>query len=164
MSKLVSVEALAEILSTDRAAGRRAVLTNGCFDLLHTGHRHLLREASRLGDLLIVAVNGDASVRGLKGPGRPVQPLPQRAAALSALPEVDWIVSFDEPTPARTIQTLLPDVLVKGDDWGEDEIVGRETVEASGGRVVRISRLPGHSTSLRLQRETGVGPGPCPET
>jgi D-beta-D-heptose 7-phosphate kinase/D-beta-D-heptose 1-phosphate adenosyltransferase len=135
-----------------RSAGHRVVFTNGCFDLLHTGHVALLEEARRLGDVLVVGINGDASVRDLKGPGRPLVPEDERRELLLALEPVDRVVVFDEPTPAELIRVLVPDVLVKGADWGEQEIVGRDVVEAHGGRVVRIALVPGRSTTGLLER------------
>lgn len=130
-----------------RAGGRRIVLTNGCFDLLHPGHLTLLEAARAEGDALVVAINSDASVAGLKGPSRPVTPELERAELLLALEAVDRVVVYDEPTPIEVIRALLPDVLVKGADWPLDQIVGREEVEAAGGRVVRVAILPGCSTS-----------------
>jgi D-beta-D-heptose 7-phosphate kinase/D-beta-D-heptose 1-phosphate adenosyltransferase len=135
-----------------REARRRVVFTNGCFDLLHAGHVTLLEQARGLGDVLVVGVNGDGSVRGLKGPGRPLVPEHERREVLLALEPVDRVVVFDEPTPAELIRALLPDVLVKGSDWGEQEIVGRDVVEAGGGRVVRIPLVPGRSTTGLLER------------
>jgi rfaE bifunctional protein nucleotidyltransferase chain/domain len=138
-----------------REAGRRVVFTNGCFDLLHAGHVSLLEQARALGDVLVVGINGDASVRGLKGPARPLVPEAERRELLLALEAVDRVVVFDEPTPLALIQALLPDVLVKGADWGEREIVGRDVVEAHGGQVVRVSLLPGRSTTRLLERIRG---------
>jgi D-beta-D-heptose 7-phosphate kinase/D-beta-D-heptose 1-phosphate adenosyltransferase len=135
-----------------KAEGRRVVFTNGCFDLLHAGHLVLLEEARRHGDVLVVGINSDASVRALKGEGRPVVPQQERAEILSALEPVDRVVVYDEPTPLETIRALRPDVLVKGADWAEDAIVGRDVVESAGGRVVRVALLPGRSTSAVLQR------------
>lgn len=135
-----------------RAEGRRVVLTNGCFDLLHPGHVALLEAARREGDVLVVAVNSDASVRRLKGPGRPLVPAPERSEALLALEAVDRVVVYDEPTPIEVVRALLPDVLVKGADWAEDRIVGRAEVESGGGRVVRVALLPGRSTSSLVER------------
>jgi rfaE bifunctional protein nucleotidyltransferase chain/domain len=135
-----------------KAEGRRVVFTNGCFDLLHAGHLALLEAARGQGDVLIVAINSDASVRGLKGEGRPVVPQQERAEVLEALEAVDRVVIYDEPTPLETIRALVPDVLVKGADWAEDNIVGRDVVEAAGGRVVRVELVPGESTSAVLER------------
>jgi D-beta-D-heptose 7-phosphate kinase/D-beta-D-heptose 1-phosphate adenosyltransferase len=139
-----------------RRAGRRVVLTNGCFDLLHPGHLALLEAARAEGDLLIVAINGDASVRALKGPGRPVVDEAERAETLLALEAVDRVVVYDEPTPLAVVQALAPDVLVKGADWAADAIVGREQVEAAGGRVVRAALVAGRSTTALLARIRGA--------
>jgi D-beta-D-heptose 7-phosphate kinase/D-beta-D-heptose 1-phosphate adenosyltransferase len=128
------------------------VFTNGCFDLLHPGHVALLEQARAEGDLLVVGLNSDASVRGLKGQGRPVLPEAERAEALLALEAVDRVVVYGEPTPRELITALRPDVLVKGADWAEDEIVGKAEVEEGGGRVVRVRLVPGRSTSSLLER------------
>lgn len=138
-----------------RRERRVLVFANGCFDLLHPGHLHLLQSARALGDSLLVAINSDASVRGNKGPERPLIPAAERAEVLAALEFVDYVLPFDEPTPAEVIAGIVPDVLVKGEDWGENEIVGRETVEAGGGRVVRLSLEPGWSTTSILRRARG---------
>jgi rfaE bifunctional protein nucleotidyltransferase chain/domain len=135
-----------------RAEGRRVVFTNGCFDLLHPGHVSLLEAARSEGDVLVVGLNSDRSVRDLKGPGRPVLPEDERAEALLALEAVDRVVVYDEPTPAEVIRALLPDVLVKGADWAADAIVGSDVVEAAGGRVVRVPLVPGRSTTGLLER------------
>jgi D-beta-D-heptose 7-phosphate kinase/D-beta-D-heptose 1-phosphate adenosyltransferase len=135
-----------------REAGTSVVLTNGCFDLLHPGHIALLEAARREGDLLVVALNSDASVRGLKGEGRPVVPEAERAETLLALEAVDRVVVYDEPTPIEAIRALLPDVLVKGADWAADQVVGRAEVEGAGGRLVRVSLVPGRSTSAIVDR------------
>ncbi len=140
-----------------RRERRVLVFANGCFDLLHPGHLHLLQSARALGDSLLVAINSDASVRGNKGPERPLIPAAERAEVLAALEFVDYVLPFDEPTPAEVIAGIVPDVLVKGADWGENEIVGRETVEAAGGRVVRLSLEPGWSTTVILQRARALG-------
>ncbi len=142
-----------------RGGGRTVVFTNGCYDVLHAGHLHLLESASRLGDLLVVGLNADASVRRLKGPGRPVVPFDERALLLAGLEAVDFVTGFGEDTPARLIAALSPDVLVKGGDWAPDRIVGRETVEARGGRVVTIPLLAGRSTSDLLERILSAGRG-----
>ena len=150
-----------EILTLDEAIlrfgrekrnGRRIVFTNGCFDLLHPGHIGSLEQARALGDALIVGLNSDASVRQLKGAGRPVLPERERAEILAALECVDAVVIFDELTPREIIARLLPDVLVKGADWPGDQIVGREEVEAAGGRVVSIPVVPGYSTTEILRK------------
>lgn len=134
-----------------REAGWTLVLTNGCFDLLHPGHVVLLEAARREGDVLVVALNSDASVRGFKGEGRPLVPQAERAEVLLALAPVDRVVVYDEPTPLETILVLRPDVLVKGADWAADAIVGGPEVEAFGGRVVRVALLPGRSTSALVE-------------
>jgi D-glycero-beta-D-manno-heptose 1-phosphate adenylyltransferase len=130
-----------------RRDGRTVVFTNGVFDLLHPGHVRYLRQARALGDVLIVGVNSDRSVRANKGPDRPVTPERERAEVLAALTVVDAAVIFDEDTPHRIISAVQPDVLVKGADWAADAIVGRDIVEARGGRVVRIPVERGYSTS-----------------
>ena len=146
-SKVLSRAALAARITDARAHGMRVVFTNGCFDLLHVGHLHLLQRARALGDLLVVAINDDASVKRLKGTGRPLIPEAQRAEMLAALRFVDYVTLFSEPTPLRLIQALRPDVLVKGGDYTIDQVVGRDVVERHGGRVVVIPLLPGLSTS-----------------
>ena len=135
-----------------RAAGGTLVFTNGVFDLLHPGHVRCLRHARSLGDALIVGVNSDRSVRANKGAGRPINPEAERAEILAALAFVDGVVIFDEDTPHRLIGTLQPDVLVKGADWADDAIVGREIVESRGGRVVRVPLEVNHSTSRIIER------------
>lgn len=139
-----------------RAAGRRVVFTNGVFDLLHPGHVRYLTAARREGDALIVAINSDRSVREIKGPSRPIVPEHERAEVVGALACVDAVLVFDEDTPAAVIERLRPDVLVKGADWAADAIVGRETVESSGGRVVRIPVEVGYSTSALVDRIRAV--------
>ena len=136
----------------EKRNGRRIVFTNGCFDLLHPGHIGSLEQARALGDVLIVGLNSDASVRHLKGAGRPVLPERERAEILAGLECVDAVVIFSEPTPREVIARLLPDVLVKGGDWPGDQIVGREEVEAAGGRVVSIPVVPGYSTTEILRK------------
>ncbi len=135
-----------------RSAGRRVVFTNGCFDLLHAGHVRLLEAARVQGDLLVVGLNSDTSVRRLKGPSRPVLPEDERAEALRALEAVDRVVLYEQDTPLETIQALLPDVLVKGADWAPGTIVGADVVEAAGGRVVRVELLAGRSTTGLIER------------
>lgn len=143
------VATLADRLRRD---GRRVVFTNGVFDLLHPGHVRYLRAARDEGDALIVGVNSDRSVRSIKGPTRPVTPEHERAEILAALACVDGVVIFDEDTPADIIRVVQPDVLVKGADWAADRIIGRDTVEARGGRVVRVAIEAGHSTTSLLER------------
>ena len=136
----------------EKRNGKRVVFTNGCFDLLHPGHIRILEQARQLGDILVVGLNSDASVRKLKGEGRPVLPEQERAEILAALEAVDAVVIFDAPTPQEVIARLLPDVLVKGGDWPGDEIVGREEVEAAGGRVVSVPVVEGYSTTAILRK------------
>jgi rfaE bifunctional protein nucleotidyltransferase chain/domain len=133
-----------------RDAGKTVVFTNGVFDLIHPGHVRYLREARSLGDVLIVGVNADESVRRNKGEGRPVTREDERAELVAALACVDAVTVFGEDTPAEIIRAIQPDVLVKGADWAADQIVGRETVEARGGKVVRIAVEEGHSTTALL--------------
>jgi D-glycero-beta-D-manno-heptose 1-phosphate adenylyltransferase len=135
-----------------RAAGNKIVFTNGVFDLLHVGHLRYLQEARGLGDALLVGVNSDRSVRLIKGADRPINTEAERAEVLEALTCVDAVVIFDEPTPRELIAALQPDVLVKGADWAMDAIVGRDIVEARGGRVVRVAIEPGHSTTSIVDR------------
>jgi len=139
----------------EKRNGRRIVFTNGCFDLLHPGHVASLERARALGDALIVGLNSDASVRQLKGAGRPVLPEYERAEILVALECVDVVVIFDDLTPREVIAGLLPDVLVKGGDWPGNRIIGREEVEAAGGRVVSVPVVPGYSTTAILQKICG---------
>ena len=135
-----------------RAAGEKIVFTNGVFDLLHRGHAEYLEEAAAAGDRLVVGVNSDASVRRLKGPGRPIVPEAERAELVSALACVDAAVVFEDDTPERLIREVRPDVLAKGGDWKLEEIVGREFVESRGGRVVRVRLREGLSSSRLIER------------
>src|SRR5260370_17951427 len=151
MSGPSTLAALVEERRAWKAEGRRVAFTNGCFDLLHPGHLALLEAARSEGDLLVVALNSDASVRRLKGTGRPVTPEGERAEALLALEAVDRVVIYEQPTPLLVIRPVVPDVLVKGADWAPDAIVGRKEVEAAGGRVVRVEIVPGRSTSAILE-------------
>lgn len=152
MGKIVSQDELIQLIAREKRNGRRVVFTNGCFDLLHPGHVRCLAEARALGDLLVVAINSDSSVRGNKGPERPLVPQNDRAEVLAALSSVDYVTIFDEPTPRDLIARVLPSVLVKGADWAPNEVVGREQVEAAGGRVISIPLAPGYSTTRLLQK------------
>jgi len=152
VSRLLSREAARDLVSALRARSRTVVFTNGVFDLLHPGHVRYLAVARSLGDALIVGLNGDASVRRNKGLARPITPEGERAELLLALTSVDAVVVFDEDTPASIIEALQPDVLVKGADWAADRIVGRDTVEARNGRVVRVPLEQGYSTSSIVER------------
>jgi D-beta-D-heptose 7-phosphate kinase/D-beta-D-heptose 1-phosphate adenosyltransferase len=152
---VLDLEACTAFVADHRARGARIAFTNGVFDLLHPGHVRYLGAAKAEGDVLVVGVNSDRSVRGNKGPTRPVTPEAERAEILAALDCVDAVVLFDAPTPATIIRALQPDILVKGADWAEDQIVGRDTVEARGGRVVRIPIELGWSTSSILEKVKG---------
>ena len=143
---------------------QRLVFTNGCFDLLHPGHIHILEASRALGDALIVGLNSDSSVRQLKGPGRPVLPENERAELLAALDCVDAVVIYNEPTPRETIAALLPDILVKGGDWPGDKIIGRQEVESAGGKVVSIPVVPSYSTTAVLQTIRDLPPALPPES
>ncbi len=149
--KILALERAYQVVDELKRRGRTVVFTNGCFDLLHPGHTRLFAEARKLGDVLIVAMNSDRSVRALKGPGRPLQPEAERAEILAALAAVDCVTIFDDLTPQVVIARMLPDVLVKGGDWGPDQIVGRPEIEAAGGRVVSIPVVQGYSTTALIQ-------------
>ena len=153
--KLKTVEELKAICAQARAKGKKTVFTNGCFDLLHRGHLHTLREAKACGDILIVGINSDRSVKGLKGAGRPIFSESERAELIGALEMVDYVTLFDEPDPYNLIAVLVPDVLAKGGDWGPDKIVGSDIVEKNGGRVAVIPYLQGFSTTEIIERIRG---------
>ncbi len=153
LSKVKQPQELAALLQSHRQAGKRIVFTNGCFDLMHVGHTRYLQAAKDLGDLLVVAVNSDESVRSLnKAPDRPIVPEAQRAEVVAALGSVDYVILFNEPDPQSLIATLQPDILVKGGDWAVEQIVGRDIVEARGGAVRTIPLVPGVSTTSLIQR------------
>ena len=146
-------EQAVDFVARERGQGRAIVFTNGVFDLLHPGHIRYLRDARALGDLLIVGLNSDRSVKALnKAPDRPLNPEHERAEVLAALASVDAVVIFDEDTPHEIISAIQPDILVKGADWGENAIVGRDVVEARGGKVVRIALAEGYSTTKIIER------------
>jgi D-beta-D-heptose 7-phosphate kinase/D-beta-D-heptose 1-phosphate adenosyltransferase len=151
-SRVWSLDEAAAWAEQLRRNSKRVVFTNGVFDLVHPGHVRYLRDARALGDALIVAVNSDRSVRANKGGGRPITPGLERAEVLLGLASVDAVVMFDEDTPHHVIGVIQPDVLVKGADWGPTEIVGRDIVEARGGRVVRIELAPGFSTTAIVEK------------
>ena len=151
-TRVLTTAALRPVLDILRAAGKEIVFTNGCFDILHTGHVRYLAAARALGDLLVVAVNSDASVRGLKGDKRPVNNENDRAEVLSALRSVDYVVIFSEPDPYRVINELQPDVLVKGGDWPVDKIIGGDIVLARGGKVVNVPFVEGSSTTGIIEK------------
>ncbi|KPL16937.1 MAG: hypothetical protein AMJ92_12315 [candidate division Zixibacteria bacterium SM23_81] len=152
MGELLTREELVTVRHEARRQGRKVVFTNGCFDLLHRGHVEYLIQAKKLGDILVVGLNSDRSVQKLKGHGRPLTPQEDRARVLTALEMVDYVCIFEEETPARLIQAVVPDVLVKGSDYQLDEIVGRDTVEQAGGRVVSVPLVEGFSTRGLIQR------------
>lgn len=152
MGRVVSRDQLILHVAEHKRNGERVVFTNGCFDLLHPGHIRGFEHARALGDVLVVAINSDSSVKFLKGDDRPIIPQDERAEILAALVAVDYVVIFDEMTPREIIARALPDILAKGGDWGENEIVGREEVEAAGGRVVSIALEPGYSTTAIIEK------------
>ena len=156
MRKVLSIAEAVALIEHLRHAGKEVVFTNGVFDLLHPGHVRYLQGARREGDALIVAVNSDRSVRAIKGPSRPVNLEAERVEVVAALACVDAVVVFDEDTPHEVIGRLQPDVLVKGADWANDAIVGRDTVEAQGGRVVRLPIAEGYSTSAIIKKIQGT--------
>ena len=155
--KLLSRHELTARAATWRTEGKRIVFSNGCFDLLHAGHLALLSHAAKLGDVLVLAINSDASVRRLKGPERPLVPQAERAALLAALTFVDAVTIFDEDTPLAVLEAVKPHVLVKGGDYQPSEVVGRELVEAAGGRIVIVPLTPDKSTSSLVARIRGAG-------
>ena len=149
---VLSRDAAVALVNRLRTRGATIVFTNGVFDLLHPGHVRYLQQARGEGDALVVGLNGDASVRRNKGPERPINPEHERAEVLAALASVDAVVLFDEDTPADIILAIQPDVLVKGADWPADQIVGRDTVERRGGRVIRVQVETGYSTTALIDR------------
>jgi len=153
-SKILPRGELREALQALRAEGKaqKAVFTNGCFDILHVGHVRYLHEARRLGDLLVVGMNSDSSVRGIKGPGRPINPEASRAEVLAALADVDFVTIFDEPDPLALVTLLEPDVMVKGGDWTPENIIGADVVRARGGSVQVIPYVEGDSTTGMIEK------------
>jgi len=152
MGKIVSLPALARIRARLRRQGRSVVFTNGTFDILHRGHVEYLAAAREMGDVLVVGLNSDASIRRIKGPKRPINRSGDRAAVLAALASVDYICTFGENTPYRMIRRLLPDILVKGADWKKTEIVGSDVVRENGGSVRTVRLTPGRSTTNVIER------------
>jgi rfaE bifunctional protein nucleotidyltransferase chain/domain len=150
--KIQNLKNLKKVRLSLKKQGKKVVFTNGCFDLLHSGHVHLFREARKLGDVLIVAVNDDSSVQKIKGPRRPIFSLKERLEILEAVQFIDYLIPFSQETPRKVISSLLPDILVKGGDWNMDEVVGREEVTTAGGKVVLIPPREGQSTSQILSR------------
>jgi len=152
MNKILSRNDLRERVAQLKGEGKRIVFTNGCFDILHIGHVRYLEEAKGLGDILVLALNSDASVRSIKGPLRPVVPQDERAYIMASLEVVDYVTIFDEETPLTLIEEIAPDILVKGGDWPLEAIVGRDIVTALGGDVLSIPMLPGYSTTGIIER------------
>ena len=150
--KIKTVLELRPLLGILQATGKKIVFTNGCFDLIHTGHTRYLAKAKSFGDLLIVAVNSDSSVRMIKGEKRPINTQAERAEVLAALESVDFVTIFDEPDPHKIISELQPDVLVKGGDWPIEKIIGRDIVEARGGKVVNVPYVEGASTTGIIEK------------
>lgn len=148
-----------DAIANRRARKERVVFTNGCFDVLHVGHARYLSDARKLGDLLVVGLNTDASVRRLKGERRPIVPESERLELLLALKPVDFVVLFDEDTPLRLIERVLPDVLVKGGDWPVEKIVGHELVLANGGQVLSLPFVPGRSSTDIIERIASLSSG-----
>jgi D-beta-D-heptose 7-phosphate kinase/D-beta-D-heptose 1-phosphate adenosyltransferase len=151
LNKILEPEHAIEVVDELKRQGKQVVFTNGCFDLIHPGHTRYLAEARKFGDALLVAVNSDRSVRALKGPSRPIMREAERAEILAAFACVDYVTVFDELTPRELIARLLPQVLVKGSDWGPTEIVGREEVEAAGGEIISLPLVQGFSTTTLIE-------------
>jgi D-beta-D-heptose 7-phosphate kinase/D-beta-D-heptose 1-phosphate adenosyltransferase len=151
LDKIVTLEDLVARLGRVRKSGQKIVFTNGCFDIVHVGHVRYLAEARSQGDMLIVGLNSDGSTRTIKGDKRPIVRQDHRAEVLASLACVDYVVLFEEPDPLRLIQTLKPDVLVKGEDWAADAIIGAEDVKSRGGKIVRISFVEETSTTAIIQ-------------
>ena len=151
-NKILDRETLQEKVKALQRKGHRTVFTNGCFDILHVGHLRYLTAARQEGELLVVGLNSDRSVAEIKGPRRPIVPEQQRAEILSGLSCIDFITLFDEPDPFNLIQLIHPDVLVKGDDWPEDQIIGADIVKADGGKVVRVPLVKGNSTTAIIDK------------
>jgi rfaE bifunctional protein nucleotidyltransferase chain/domain len=152
LSKIKTVQELRPLLEILRATGKKIVFTNGCFDLIHTGHTRYLAKAKTYGDILVVAINNDSSVRVIKGEKRPINAEAERMETLAALDSVDFVTLFHEPDPYRIISELQPDVLVKGGDWPIEKIIGRDIVEKRGGQVISVGYIEGASTTGIIER------------
>lgn len=150
--KLKNLAEIAALAAATRESGKQVVFTNGCFDLLHRGHVHILRQAKASGDLLIVGINSDRSVKSLKGPARPILPETDRVELIGAMEMVDYVVLFDEADPYQLIAAIKPNVLAKGGDWNDDQIIGADLVKQDGGRVAVIPYLKGFSTTEIIER------------
>ena len=151
-SKIKSLQELKKIIATLKAKGKRIVFTNGCFDLLHYGHVKYLKQAKRKGDILVVAVNSDASVKRIKGDKKPIVKEEDRLGVIAALESVDYVVRFNEETPLNTIKMLRPDILVKGSDWSKNRIVGSDLIQGCGGKVLTVRLVPGRSTTDLIKK------------
>ncbi len=156
MGKILARKDLKTIIDAAKDSGKKIIFTNGCFDIIHAGHTSYLAEAKALGDVLIVAVNSDTSVRGIKGEKRPLVPEDERAEVVAALGCVDFVVIFEEPDPQALVDLLRPDVLVKGGDWREEDVIGRKSVDSWGGKVVIIPHKKGLSTTNIVERIKAV--------
>ena len=150
--KLKTLDELGAVAAQARSGGKIVVFTNGCFDLLHRGHVHVLREAKAAGDLLIVAINSDQSVKAIKGPARPICSEADRLELIAAMEMVDYVILFDEPDPYKLIAAIKPNVLAKGGDWDASEVIGADIVKQEGGRVLLVPYLKGSSTSEIIER------------
>lgn len=153
--KFLTLKQFLPVLKKLRLAGKKIVFTNGCFDLIHAGHIHLLQKAASMGDILVIGINNDSAVRKIKGRNRPIFPLAERVEILSSMENVDYIIPFSTLTPARLIEQIVPDVLVKGSDWKSSEIVGRDAVQKGGGKVITVRLKKGVSTSVLIERIIG---------
>ena len=158
VTKIKSPSALEKIFAMLRSKGKKIVFTNGCFDILHIGHTRYLAKAKALGDILVIGLNSDSSVKAIKESGRPINNEKDRAEILSALIPVDYVTIFSEPTPKELIRKLKPDILVKGGDWHPSDIVGGDFVKARGGKVVALPFIKGHSTSALIKKILGDVP------
>ena len=156
MDKIYTREKLKEKIDHLRREGKKIIFTNGCFDILHVGHTRYLKEAKQMGDVLVLALNSDESVRALKGEKRPLVPEGERADLVASLESVDFVTIFDELTPLTLIEYLKPDILVKGGDWAEDQVVGRESAKKWGGKVVIIPEIKGSSTTNIIEKIINV--------
>jgi D-beta-D-heptose 7-phosphate kinase/D-beta-D-heptose 1-phosphate adenosyltransferase len=156
LNKIKKIAHLKKIIKDLKAKGKKIVFTNGCFDILHYGHVKYLEKARRYGDILLVAINSDKSVKAIKGRGRPIVPGSDRARMVAALEPVNYITTFNGLTPLKTIQALKPDVLVKGGDWRKEDIIGKDFVESYDGKVVRIPYIKGYSTSSIIKKIKGL--------
>jgi rfaE bifunctional protein nucleotidyltransferase chain/domain len=152
VQKIKTLEEIVQLRARFRELGKKLVFANGCFDILHVGHVRYLNQARSLGDVLVVGINSDRSVREIKGDSRPIVSESERAEVLAALASVDLVFIFDDPTPKRVIDAIVPDVLVKGADWDITEIVGRDTVESAGGVVLNVPLVEGSSTTELIRK------------